>query len=158
MTDAIAYVRKHLTPWVETHLREIQQAMALMAFPSNTQCAPYKVGSRLLLLGIVLARYLPNTSFSSYTRNSSIPPDGMLLLISFVLTTSPSVRSPRSHFSVSLCKRGSQPSRPRNVVVPSIAISTVPSALPIHLVFSQNACRSRTTSTPPSFAESVAPL
>ncbi|RUS17168.1 CTLH/CRA C-terminal to lish motif domain-containing protein [Endogone sp. FLAS-F59071] len=42
MNDAIAYVRKYLTPWVETHLREIQQAMALMAFPSNTQCAPYK--------------------------------------------------------------------------------------------------------------------
>ncbi|RUS16328.1 CTLH/CRA C-terminal to lish motif domain-containing protein [Jimgerdemannia flammicorona] len=42
MTEAIAYVRKHLTSWAETHLREIQQAMGLMAFPPETQCAPYK--------------------------------------------------------------------------------------------------------------------
>ncbi|KAL1918931.1 uncharacterized protein VTP21DRAFT_2312 [Calcarisporiella thermophila] len=42
LPEAIAYARKHLAPWSDTHLREIQQATALMAFPATTQCPPYK--------------------------------------------------------------------------------------------------------------------
>ncbi|KAH9962959.1 CTLH/CRA C-terminal to lish motif domain-containing protein [Russula dissimulans] len=40
--DAIAYARKHLIPWQETHLMQIQQASALLAFPRTTACNPYK--------------------------------------------------------------------------------------------------------------------
>ncbi|KAI0064381.1 hypothetical protein BV25DRAFT_1800895 [Artomyces pyxidatus] len=40
--EAIAYSRKHLVPWQETHLTQIQQASALLAFPSTTTCNPYK--------------------------------------------------------------------------------------------------------------------
>jgi hypothetical protein len=42
-TDAIAYARKHLIPWQETHLMQIQQASALLAFSRNTTCNPYRV-------------------------------------------------------------------------------------------------------------------
>ncbi|KAH9979750.1 CTLH/CRA C-terminal to lish motif domain-containing protein [Russula compacta] len=41
-TDAITYARKHLIPWQETHLMQIQQASALLAFPRTTTCNPYK--------------------------------------------------------------------------------------------------------------------
>ncbi|KAH9006527.1 CTLH/CRA C-terminal to lish motif domain-containing protein [Lactarius hatsudake] len=41
-TDAIAYSRKHLIPWQESHLMQIQQASALLAFPPTTTCNPYK--------------------------------------------------------------------------------------------------------------------
>ncbi|KAH9973794.1 CTLH/CRA C-terminal to lish motif domain-containing protein [Lactifluus volemus] len=41
-TDAIAYAKKHLIPWQETHLMQIQQASALLAFPPTTTCNPYK--------------------------------------------------------------------------------------------------------------------
>ncbi|KAI9509052.1 CTLH/CRA C-terminal to lish motif domain-containing protein [Russula earlei] len=40
--DAIAYARKHLIPWQETHLMQIQQASALLAFSRTTTCNPYK--------------------------------------------------------------------------------------------------------------------
>ncbi|KAF9428855.1 GID complex subunit containing RING finger motif [Podila epigama] len=40
--DAIAYSKKHLTPWQETHMKEISQVMALLAFPPDTKCQPYK--------------------------------------------------------------------------------------------------------------------
>ena len=43
LQDAIAYAIKHLTPWQETHMREINQAMGLLAFPPDTKCQPYKV-------------------------------------------------------------------------------------------------------------------
>jgi len=41
--DAIAYAKKHLTPWQETHMKELSQVMALLAFPPDTKCQPYKV-------------------------------------------------------------------------------------------------------------------
>jgi macrophage erythroblast attacher len=42
-TDAIAYSKKHLIPWQDSHLMQIQQASALLAFPQTTTCNPYKV-------------------------------------------------------------------------------------------------------------------
>ncbi|KAG0054869.1 GID complex subunit containing RING finger motif [Gryganskiella cystojenkinii] len=42
LQDAIAYATKHLTPWQETHMKEINQAMGLLAFPPDTKCQPYK--------------------------------------------------------------------------------------------------------------------
>ncbi|KIJ99906.1 hypothetical protein K443DRAFT_679588 [Laccaria amethystina LaAM-08-1] len=41
-TEAIAYTKKYLISWQETHLPHIQQASALLAFPPNTRCGPYK--------------------------------------------------------------------------------------------------------------------
>ncbi|KAG0245563.1 CTLH/CRA C-terminal to lish motif domain-containing protein [Mortierella sp. GBAus27b] len=40
--EAIAYAKKYLTPWQETHMREISHVMGLLAFSSNTNCYPYK--------------------------------------------------------------------------------------------------------------------
>lgn len=40
--DAIAYSKKHLLPWQETHLAQIRQAAALLCFPPTTTCGPYK--------------------------------------------------------------------------------------------------------------------
>ncbi|KAG5351374.1 hypothetical protein C0989_006808 [Termitomyces sp. Mn162] len=40
--EAIAYAKKHLVGWQETHLQQIRTASALLAFSSNTTCAPYK--------------------------------------------------------------------------------------------------------------------
>ncbi|KAA1472045.1 hypothetical protein DENSPDRAFT_838193 [Dentipellis sp. KUC8613] len=40
--EAMAYSKKHLVPWQETHLAQIQQASALLAFPPTTACGPYK--------------------------------------------------------------------------------------------------------------------
>lgn len=42
LKDAIAYSQKYFSQWRETHMKEIQQAMALLAFAPNTACAPYK--------------------------------------------------------------------------------------------------------------------
>lgn len=44
MMDAIMYARKHLAAWGSTNMKELQQAMATLAFKSNTDCAGYKVG------------------------------------------------------------------------------------------------------------------
>ncbi|XP_057866659.2 protein MAEA homolog [Cryptomeria japonica] len=41
--DAIAYARKHLAQWGKTYLKDLQQAMATLAFKSNTDCATYKI-------------------------------------------------------------------------------------------------------------------
>ena len=41
--EAIAYGRKHLVPWGETHMAEIRQGMALLAFAADTTCLPYAV-------------------------------------------------------------------------------------------------------------------
>jgi len=41
-TEAIQYVQKYLSSWSESHLRQLQQAMTLLAFPSDTLCEPYK--------------------------------------------------------------------------------------------------------------------
>ncbi|KAG0363028.1 GID complex subunit containing RING finger motif [Mortierella sp. AD032] len=40
--EAIAYAKKHLTPWKDTHLKEISHVMGLLAFPPETKCHPYK--------------------------------------------------------------------------------------------------------------------
>lgn len=40
--EAIAYTKKHLAPWQETHFEEIKRASALLAFPPTTTCGPYK--------------------------------------------------------------------------------------------------------------------
>ncbi|KAI9253570.1 CTLH/CRA C-terminal to lish motif domain-containing protein [Sporodiniella umbellata] len=40
--EAIGYAQKHLTPWKTTEGLRIGQAMALLAYKSNTQCQPYK--------------------------------------------------------------------------------------------------------------------
>ncbi|KAG6831708.1 hypothetical protein H0H87_004364 [Tephrocybe sp. NHM501043] len=40
--EAITYAQKHLVAWQETHLQQIRTASALLAFPSNTTCTPYK--------------------------------------------------------------------------------------------------------------------
>ncbi|THH21131.1 hypothetical protein EW146_g331 [Bondarzewia mesenterica] len=40
--EAIAYFKKHLTSWQETHMAQIQQASALLAYPPTTTCGPYK--------------------------------------------------------------------------------------------------------------------
>ncbi|KAF9530241.1 CTLH/CRA C-terminal to lish motif domain-containing protein [Crepidotus variabilis] len=40
--EAIAYSRKHLVSWQDTHLAQIRQLSALLAFPPNTLCGPYK--------------------------------------------------------------------------------------------------------------------
>lgn len=43
MMEAIAYARKHLSLWGFTNMKELQQAMATLAFKSTTECAEYKV-------------------------------------------------------------------------------------------------------------------
>ncbi|KAJ3566386.1 hypothetical protein NP233_g7042 [Leucocoprinus birnbaumii] len=40
--EAIAYTKKHLVQWQETHFEEIKRASALFAFPPTTTCGPYK--------------------------------------------------------------------------------------------------------------------
>lgn len=40
---AIAYARKFLAPWAATHMKELQRAMATLAFRSTTECATYSV-------------------------------------------------------------------------------------------------------------------
>jgi hypothetical protein len=42
--EAIVYAKKHLAPKMPQHDKEVQVAMALLAFGSNTQCSKYKVG------------------------------------------------------------------------------------------------------------------
>ncbi|KAF7325858.1 hypothetical protein MKEN_00436500 [Mycena kentingensis (nom. inval.)] len=41
-TEAIEYSRKHLVAWQDTHLEQIQQAVALLAFPPETAYGRYK--------------------------------------------------------------------------------------------------------------------
>lgn len=60
MMDAIMYARKHLAAWGSTNMKELQQAMATLAFKSNTDCAGYKVGHfltfcRMLIRSLALA-------------------------------------------------------------------------------------------------------
>jgi hypothetical protein len=40
---ALAYVRKNLAPWKETHFNEIQQAIALLAFNEHCNLPAYDV-------------------------------------------------------------------------------------------------------------------
>ena len=43
LLDAIAYQRKYLVQWQDTHMPQIHQASALLAFPPYTTCGQYKV-------------------------------------------------------------------------------------------------------------------
>jgi len=47
MIEAIMYARKYLASWGATNMKELQQAMATLAFKSNTDCPGYKVFSLL---------------------------------------------------------------------------------------------------------------
>ncbi|KAM5531222.1 hypothetical protein V8D89_014812 [Ganoderma adspersum] len=40
--EAMAYSRKHLLPWNDTHHSQIVQATALLCCPPSTSCSPYK--------------------------------------------------------------------------------------------------------------------
>ncbi|KAI8617981.1 CTLH/CRA C-terminal to lish motif domain-containing protein [Chytriomyces sp. MP71] len=42
LTEAITYLKKHLTPCADVHLKEVQLAAALLAFESDTICTRYK--------------------------------------------------------------------------------------------------------------------
>jgi len=42
LEEAIAYQKKYLIQWHETHLAQIHQASALLAFRPDTACGPYK--------------------------------------------------------------------------------------------------------------------
>ncbi|KAJ3293588.1 GID complex subunit containing RING finger motif [Borealophlyctis nickersoniae] len=42
LKEAIDYARKHLTSWSDTHMKEIQQAMGLLAFSPDTSCESYR--------------------------------------------------------------------------------------------------------------------
>jgi hypothetical protein len=71
--DAIAYSRKYLVSWQDTHLPQIRQLAALLAFPPTTACGPYKVGHDLYLITIV--------DFQPFlSRGFMIFPDGIPLL------------------------------------------------------------------------------
>lgn len=41
--EAIAYAKKYLISWQETHLRQIRQVSALLAFPPTSAVGPYRV-------------------------------------------------------------------------------------------------------------------
>lgn len=40
--EAIAYAKTYFSAYVDRNLQDIQRAMALLAFPENTECDPYK--------------------------------------------------------------------------------------------------------------------
>lgn len=41
--EAIGYLKRHIINWHDAHMQQIKQATALLAFPPNTTCNPYKV-------------------------------------------------------------------------------------------------------------------
>jgi len=43
--EAMAYMKKHLISWQETHLQQIKQAATLLAIKPSTMCGPYRVRS-----------------------------------------------------------------------------------------------------------------
>lgn len=45
MVAAINYARKHLAPWGQSHMKELQQAMATLAFKKDTDCPNYRVSA-----------------------------------------------------------------------------------------------------------------
>jgi macrophage erythroblast attacher len=47
--EAIDYSRKYLVGWQESHLEQIQQATALLAFRPDTSCGRYKVNNLHLM-------------------------------------------------------------------------------------------------------------
>jgi macrophage erythroblast attacher len=43
LMQAIQYAKKFFPPWLDQYRREIEQVMALLAIPPDTQAEPYKV-------------------------------------------------------------------------------------------------------------------
>jgi len=41
--EAIGYLKRHIINWHDAHMQQIKQATALLAFPPDTTCNPYKV-------------------------------------------------------------------------------------------------------------------
>ena len=70
--EAIAYSQKYLVSWQDTHLPQIRQLSALLAFPPTTTCGPYKVRHAFCLVAIV--------GFKVFCRDFMILPDGTPLL------------------------------------------------------------------------------
>lgn len=40
--EAIGYLKRHIINWHDAHIQQIKQASALLAFPPDTTCNPYK--------------------------------------------------------------------------------------------------------------------
>ena len=72
--EAIAYLKKYLIPWQDTHLSEIKQLSALLAFPPDTNCGAYKVS---------YAVYLSRIRFIPTFRGCTTLRDGILLRTTF---------------------------------------------------------------------------
>jgi macrophage erythroblast attacher len=73
LTTAISHVKKFFPQWQDTRLKDIQQCMALLAFPPTTDCQTYKAlydTSRWMKL--ITEFYHEFTSLYSLTRNSSM--------------------------------------------------------------------------------------
>ena len=58
--EAIAYAQKYLISWQDTHLPQIRQLSALLAFAPTTTCGPYKVRYNLYAIALfyILLNYL----------------------------------------------------------------------------------------------------
>ena len=52
MMEAVTYARKYLASWGSTNMKELQQAMATLAFKSSTDCASYKVSNFFVALTV----------------------------------------------------------------------------------------------------------
>jgi len=94
--EAIAYSKKHLVSWQDTHLAQIRQLSALLAFPPNTSCGPYKVS--LLLQSDTGNSY----SFSGCMTS----PGGIHLLSPFGWLSTISTHCLRSHHYTLLSMQG----------------------------------------------------
>ncbi len=104
--EAIAYTKKHMIQWQETHLSQIRAASALLAFPPETTCGPYKVSidatSRSWLI-IWNINYLSRSASTTLYAGQ----------LSSHLSDSPSTRCipfRPNPFSISPCTPASQPS------------------------------------------------
>lgn len=93
--EAIAYMKKHLVQWQETHFEEIKRVSALFAFPPTTTCGPYKV------------RLVNTLSFTGMfadlcpLRGSTMLGAGQILFTSSALQYTTSIRFPTNHCSTS---------------------------------------------------------
>lgn len=46
--EAVHYARRYFPAWIDTHMKEIQHVMGLLAFQPDTKCLPYKVRQSLV--------------------------------------------------------------------------------------------------------------
>ncbi len=76
MMDAIMYARKYLSVWSSTNMKELQQAMATLAFKSTTDCAGYKV----VLLSHFF-KFLTNADFVSDRTKLCVDLEQNLVLV-----------------------------------------------------------------------------